>query len=102
MLNVFLCLFEGLREKKKCISELQKAVKNIGGEIVYLEYSSKYFGNIILKFKKNNLMYEYVVDRDEIYFNKRMIGNNAYIREEGKKHYQKLIEIINTTQTDEG
>ena len=66
-------------------------------EIVLIEYYPRFFGNIILEFKKNGKMYKYIVDRDEIYLNKEMICNNSYICEEGKSPCQKLIEIIIST-----
>ena len=83
-----------LKMKKTAIAEISKAVEGIGGEIISLEYSMKYFGNIILIFKKNGKEYKYVVDRGEIYFNKQMVCSDSYFREEGKKAYQKLIEIM--------
>ena len=48
-------------------------------------------------FIKDNNKYKYVVDRGEIYFNKKMICDDSYFCEEGKKAYQKLIEIIIST-----
>ena len=90
-------LFKSINKKKIILAELSNVVKSIGGEIISLDYSLKYFGNIILIFKKNDKVYKYIVDRDEIYFNKKMICNNSYIREEGKSPCQKLIEIIIST-----
>ena len=81
------------------LTEIKNAVKSIGGEIIILEYSVKYFGNIILHFKKNDKLHEYVVDRGEIYYNKKWICNNSYIHNEDKQPYQKLIEIVIATAT---
>ena len=89
--------FQSLKMKKTAVTEITKAVKNMGGEILCLDYSIKYFGNIILIFIKDNSKYKYVVDRGEIYFNKKMICDDSYFCEEGKKPYQKLIEIIIST-----
>ena len=86
-------------EKKIIFTELNNTAKMIGGEIVLLEYYPKYFGNIIFHLKRNDKVYEYIVDRDEIYFNKQMVCNNSYVREEGKEPYQKLIEIVLITAT---
>ncbi len=80
--------------KKVILTELNNVVREVGGEITYLDYSTKYFGNIILRFKKDGKEFKYVVDRDEIYDNKKMICNNSYTREEGKTAVQKLVEII--------
>lgn len=96
MLHLLL-YFKSLKMKKTAVTEISKAVKSIGGEIICLEYSIKYFGNIILIFKKNDKEYKYVVDRHEIYFNKQMVCNNLYVRKEGKDSYKKLIEIIIAT-----
>lgn len=85
------------KKNKVVFTALNNTVKKIGGEIVLIEYYPRFFGNIILEFKKNGKMYEYIVDRDEIYSNKEMICNNSYIREEGKSPCQKLIEIIIST-----
>lgn len=92
-------IFSKSNSKKIILTELKNAVKNIGGEIIHLEYSARYFGNIILHFKKNDKLYEYVVDRGEIYFNRKGLCNNSYIRDENKQPYQKLIEIIIATVT---
>lgn len=85
------------KKNKVVFTALNNTVKKIGGEIVLIEYYPRFFGNIILEFKKNGKMYKYIVDRDEIYLNKEMICNNSYIREEGKSPCQKLIEIIIST-----
>ena len=85
------------KKNKVIFTQLKNAVEIVGGEIVRLEYYPKFFGNIILHFKKGDKTYAYVVDRGEIYFNKNRVCNNFYVREEGKKHYQKLIEIIIAT-----
>ena len=61
--------------KKVIFTELNNVVREVGGEITYLDYSTKYFGNIILRFKKDGKEFKYVVDRDEIYDNKKMICN---------------------------
>ena len=85
--------------KKIIIRELQNAVKNVEGEITRLEYYPKVFGNIVLCFQKGDKMYEYVVDRGDIYFNKKGVCDNSYLRDEGKTSYQKLIEIVIATAT---
>lgn len=85
------------KKNKVVFTALNNTVKKIGGEIVLIEYYPRFFGNIILEFKKNGKMYKCIVDRGEIYLNKEMICNNSYIREEGKSPCQKLIEIIIST-----
>ena len=97
MLHYLHYYFQSLKMKKTAVTEIGKAVKSIGGEILCLDYSIKYFGNIILIFIKDNNEYKYIVDRGEIYFNKKMICNDSYFCEEGKSPYQKLIEIIIST-----
>lgn len=82
------------KNNKVVFTALNNTVKKIGGEIVFLEYYPHFFGSIILRFKKDGKEFEYVVDRDEIYDNKKMICNNSYTREEGKTAVQKLVEII--------
>ena len=90
MLNKF---FKSTR-KKIILTELQNVVREVQGEIIRLDYYPEYFGNIVLNFKKNEKIYEYVVDRGDIYFNQKGFCNNSYVRDENKEPYQKLIEII--------
>lgn len=85
--------------KKIIMRELQNAVKMVGGEITRLDYYPKHFGNIILHFKKGDKIYEYVVDRGDIYFNKKGVCDNSYLRDEGITSHQKLIEIVIATAT---
>ena len=83
--------------KKIIMRELQNAVKMVEGEITRLDYYPKHFGNIILHFQKGDKIYEYVVDRGDIYFNKKGVCDNSYLRDEGKTSLQKLIEIVIAT-----
>ena len=87
------------RKKKIIMTELQNAVKMVGGKITRLNYYPSHFGNIILHFQKGDKMYEYVVDRGDIYFNKKGVCDYSYLRVEDKASYQKLIEIIIATAT---
>ena len=93
MLNVFL---KSSREKI-ILTALQNAVKEVQGEIIRLNYYPKHFGNILLEFKKNDKIYEYVVDRGDIYFNQKGICNNSYVRDENIPPYKKLVEIVIST-----
>lgn len=85
--------------KKIILAELQNVVRQVQGEITRLDYYPEHFGNIILHFKKGEKIYEYVVDRGDIYFNKKGVCNNYYIRDEKKRPHQKLIEIVISTAT---
>ena len=85
--------------KKIVLTELQNVVSKVQGEIIRLDYYPEHFGNIILHFKKGEKIYEYVVDRGDIYFNKKGVCSNSYVRDENKHPYQKLIEIVISTVT---
>ena len=57
------------KKGKRIFIELNAATDEIGAEIIEFEDDAKCFGNIIFKFKKDDKIYEYVVDRSEIYAN---------------------------------
>ena len=78
---------------------MRNTVREVQGEIIFLDYYPKYFGNIVLNFKKGEKIYEYMVDRGDIYLNKKGVCNSSYVLDENKRPYQKLIEIIITTAT---
>lgn len=83
--------------KKNIFTTLKNTVREVGGEITRLDYYPEHFGNIILHFQKDGTMYEYVVDRGDIYFKRNGVCNDSYFSAEGKQPYQKLIEVIKAT-----
>ena len=63
--------------KKFVLAELRKVVSEVQGEILRLDYYPEHFGNIILHFKRGEKIFEYIVDRGDIYFNKKGVCSNS-------------------------
>lgn len=80
------------KKGKRILTELNAATNEIGAEILKFEYDVKCFGNIIFKFKKDEKIYEYVVDRSEIYA--KHDRKYFYKCEYPEEPYKKLIELI--------
>lgn len=90
----FYGLFKIIDKKKgkQILSELSTVTDEIGAEILEFVYDTKYFGNIIFKFKKNDRIYKYVVDRNEIYAEHDL--KYFYKCEYPEEPYKKIIELI--------
>ncbi len=79
------------KEVKRIFAELSAATDEIGAEILEFEFDSKFFGNIILKIKKDDKIYEFIADRDEIYAKH---DRKSFLCQYPEKPYKKIIELI--------
>jgi len=74
--------------------QIENLVNKKGGKLLEFTYYKKIFGNVVAKIEYNNEIHEFVIDRGEIYHNKRYICNSSYQFKEKVIPLVKLLEII--------
>lgn len=84
------CNFSFKKREKKIKQTLTDFLTLNGAKNVSIEYYPKIFGNIVLTIQYNQLTYEFITDRGEIYLNKKFICDVS--REEDQ--ITKLMEVI--------
>ena len=80
------------KKGKRILEELHATTNEMGAKILEFIYDTKCFGNIILKIEKDDKIYKYVVDRNEIYAEHD--PKYFYKCEYPEEPYKKIIELI--------
>lgn len=87
--------------KRKCImkydemkKQLQDLSTELGAELISFDYYRKVFGNMIVKIRKADMIYEFITDRGEISCNNSLICDSSYHQAGRDDTFTQLIDII--------
>ena len=74
--------------------QLQKLAEQLNAELISFEYRKQIFGNMIVKIKKADTVYDFVTDRGEIYCNNSLLCDASYHQAGTSDTFPRLVEII--------
>ena len=81
-------------KKKSVYDFLSEFLISNNVKILSFNYYKKIFVNIVLLIEYNNIRYEFITDRGEIFMNKKLICNNSYMKKGKNSTVDKLIQIL--------
>ena len=74
--------------------QLQNLAEELNAELISFEYRKQVFGNMVVKMRKAETVYDFVTDRGEIYYNNSLVCDASYHQAGKSDTFSRLVEII--------
>lgn len=77
------------------VDEMKRQIASVlpdNAGLIAFTYSADYFGNMVVKIRRNKAIHIFTTDRGEIFHNKKMLCDSSYLDKEDT--FTKLLQMI--------